>query len=206
MGEDRFIRVYDDVVSRDECRRIIDMFHRCPHVRPGQTQDAELVEEQFKVCDELFLNEVIAVEKDPKLRQQWQALDDRLFEVLDPLFSTYNHEHKHLYNQELAAEGFRIKRYPKGAGRFGEHIDATPTTPTRVFALILYLNDVAEGGETEFPVQDIKVAPRAGRLAISPCTWTYPHRGCTPQSDDKYIINNFLFLVPRQPTAPRPPG
>ncbi|TPV96482.1 MAG: 2OG-Fe(II) oxygenase [Myxococcales bacterium FL481] len=206
MGDDRFIRVHDNVVPRDECRELIEMFRHSPYVRPGQTQDADRVDKSFKVCDELFINEVLAVEQRPAERKRWQAVDDRLFEVLDPLVSAYNHEHRHLYNQELAAEGFRIKRYPKGLGRFGDHIDATPTTPTRVFALILYLNDVADGGETEYPVQGVKVAPRAGRFAIFPCTWTYPHRGCTPLSNDKFIINNFLCLVPRQATAAPRPG
>ena len=37
---------------------------------------------------------------------------------------------------------------------------------SRVYTVLIYGNDVASGGETEFPLLGLKVAPRRGRALI----------------------------------------
>ena len=56
---------------------------------------------------------------------------------------------------------------------------------------MLYLNDVDEGGETEF-WGTLKVKPEAGKLILFPATWTYPHCANIPISNAKYIITGWL--------------
>ena len=64
--------------------------------------------------------------------------------------------------------------------------------------LILYLNDVKEGGETGFLFKEegeddfFKVKPEAGKLIIHPASWPYIHKGYMPKSDDKYILTTWL--------------
>ena len=62
----------------------------------------------------------------------------------------------------------------------------------RKIVFIFYLNDVDTGGETEL-LDDYKIKPKAGRLLFFPATWTYPHRGCIPISDNKYIATGWLY-------------
>ena len=50
----------------------------------------------------------------------------------------------------------------------------------------MVLNNVEEGGETLF--EDFKIKPMEGLLLFFPATWTYPHSGAMPTSNDKYII------------------
>ena len=56
----------------------------------------------------------------------------------------------------------------------------------RTVSAIFYLNDVEEGGETEFYHYDIKIKPKKGRLILFPSFYTHLHKGHKPISDDKY--------------------
>ena len=57
---------------------------------------------------------------------------------------------------------------------------------SRTMAWMVYLNDVEEGGETEFLYQKLKVKPKKGTVLIWPGGYTHLHRGNPPMSD-KYI-------------------
>ena len=63
----------------------------------------------------------------------------------------------------------------------------------RVITFIWYLNNVEEGGETEF-WKDYNIKPTTGKLVLFPASWTFPHRGKMPISDDKYIITGWIYL------------
>jgi hypothetical protein len=59
---------------------------------------------------------------------------------------------------------------------------------------MVYLNDVLDGGETEFLYQSRRVKPREGRVVIFPVQWTHTHRGNPPLSGEKYIATSWLHL------------
>ena len=60
----------------------------------------------------------------------------------------------------------------------------------RTMAWMVYLNDVEEGGETEFLYQKLKVKPKKGTVLIWPSSYTHLHRGNPPMSD-KYIATGW---------------
>lgn len=60
----------------------------------------------------------------------------------------------------------------------------------RTMAWMVYLNDVEEGGETEFLYQKRKVKPTKGTILIWPGSYTHLHRGNPPMSD-KYIATGW---------------
>jgi hypothetical protein len=64
----------------------------------------------------------------------------------------------------------------------------------RLLFFTLYLNDVDQGGETEFAFQELKVQPRAGGILIAPAGFTHTHRGNTPVGRDKYIATSWFLL------------
>ena len=89
-----------------------------------------------------------------------------------------------------------MQKYTKLKGRYIYHQDFMTDWETkkyRVITFLWYLNDVVEGGETEFWAK-YKVKPEAGKLLFFPSTWTYPHRGMMPISNDKYIITGWIYL------------
>jgi len=64
----------------------------------------------------------------------------------------------------------------------------------RFLNILFYLNDVEEGGETEFYFDDctVRVPPKKGRIVIFPPLWTHIHAGLAPKSGNKYICNGHL--------------
>ena len=62
----------------------------------------------------------------------------------------------------------------------------------RICSFILYLNDLEEGGETEFLYQSKRIKPIKNRLIIWPASYTHVHRGNPPLSGTKYIITGWV--------------
>ena len=56
----------------------------------------------------------------------------------------------------------------------------------------VYLNDVEEGGETEFLHQSVRVKPKKGRIVIWPAAFPYVHRGNQPLSGEKYLLTSWI--------------
>lgn len=88
-----------------------------------------------------------------------------------------------------------IKRYRANAGeRFQPHFDALDEKAGRYLVFLWYLNDVEDGGETEFCNLGLRVQARTGRLLMFPPYWMFQHAGLAPRSNDKYIISTYLMF------------
>ncbi len=88
----------------------------------------------------------------------------------------------------------RLKKYEiNKEDCFEVHFDNYGPTSNRYLAFLWTLNDVMEGGETEFIDLNIKLKPSQGRLIIFPPYWMYKHQGKVPISNAKYIINTFAI-------------
>ena len=66
----------------------------------------------------------------------------------------------------------------------------------RVLAYTIYLNDVNEGGETEFLHQSCRVQPKKNRIVIWPSSFPYIHRGNPPLKGEKYILTSWMHVNP----------
>ena len=96
-------------------------------------------------------------------------------------------------NDKLIIKTFQIQKYTKNIGIFKTHTDCDCEDGTyRVITFIWYLNDVNEGGETII-WDNHKIKPTTGKLLLFPATWTYPHSGLMPISNDKYIITGWVY-------------
>ena len=62
----------------------------------------------------------------------------------------------------------------------------------RALAWMIYLNDVEEGGETEFLYQKKRFKPTKNTALIWPGSWTHLHRGNPPISGSKYILTGWF--------------
>jgi hypothetical protein len=58
--------------------------------------------------------------------------------------------------------------------------------------VIIYLNDVEDGGETEFIYQSTRVKPKKGTVVIAPSSFTHTHRGNPPLNGEKYIFTSWI--------------
>ncbi len=68
----------------------------------------------------------------------------------------------------------------------------------RVLLWLIYLNDVEDGGETQFIYQQASIKPKTGSLVLAPCGFTHTHRGVTPQSNHKYVLASWVKYLPRE--------
>ena len=58
-----------------------------------------------------------------------------------------------------------------------------------------YLNDVTDGGETEWAYQDTKIKPKKGLSVIWPSEFTHMHRGVPSKTQEKYIVTGWFNLI-----------
>ncbi|HIL26533.1 MAG TPA: 2OG-Fe(II) oxygenase [Nitrospinaceae bacterium] len=88
----------------------------------------------------------------------------------------------------------QMQRYVDDEGYYAWHYETHEGSMSRrQMAFMWYLNDVTEGGETEFHANGLKLEPKAGTLAIFPAFWTHLHRGNPPsKGQKKYIITGWI--------------
>ena len=65
----------------------------------------------------------------------------------------------------------------------------------RHLVFMTYLNDVTDGGETEFFYQKLKIKPEKGLTLVWPTTWPWTHRGLPSHTQDKYIVTGWVSFV-----------
>ena len=186
-----FIGVYDNYITKDDCNKAIKLY-----------------EEQNK-----FNNTVnrIGGEKASILQkqdQQYFAFGNNIniwWEELKPMMLNFdlawNHYVKNVgaddaygvpfhftclkIQKTLPTEGYHVWHIEHGSGFENE---------SRAFVFSIYLNDVEEGGETEFLHFSKRVKPTTGRIVIWPAAFPYLHRGNPPLSGEKYILTSWMRL------------
>lgn len=137
------------------------------------------------------LNEVLSNELEKHLKVYINTLNDK------PNFkeeNNYASSYKHLEGRLFLNSNFMIQKYEKQKGKYVYHDDGSIEKDRyRVITYLWYLNDVEEGGETDFFGGTFNIKPEAGKLLFFPSFWSFPHRGNRPRSSDKYIITGWLY-------------
>ena len=89
--------------------------------------------------------------------------------------------------------GMRLQKTKPSEGYHFWHYEyGIHNSRNRLFAFTLYLNDIIEGGETEFLYQKCRVKPIKNRFVLWPAAITHMHRGNPPLSNDKYILTGWV--------------
>ena len=93
-----------------------------------------------------------------------------------------------------------MQHYEAGKGGYPYwHSESYPDPPDnealhRILLFMYYLNEVKEGGETDFYYQQQRIKPGKGKMVIAPAYFTHTHRGNIPISSDKYIITSWVLF------------
>jgi hypothetical protein len=88
----------------------------------------------------------------------------------------------------------KIQYYPPGGGFYCWHTERMSRLPEfskRHLVYMTYLNEVKNGGETEFFHQNLKIKPEKGLTIIWPADWTFTHRGISTD-EEKYIVTGWF--------------
>jgi len=183
---EKWIKTYPKIFSKEECAGLIEWFE----ILDESKQLVQTKLEGHREFDEVNLN---------NFREQTLKMQLDVYKRFDDILEKYKQDvkvHEKALPEKSAWEELRIKRYRAGIGNFLDHVDVGDSISARRFLVFfLYLNDVAEGGETEFPDLDLTISPECGKLLVFPSIWTYLHRGNVPISNDKYILGSYKHYV-----------
>jgi hypothetical protein len=116
---------------------------------------------------------------------------DMFFKEVYPLYVKKYSYLKHLDRHTIFE--VKIQKTKIGEGYHTWHCEnAAMRERNRILAFMVYLNDVTEGGETEFLYQKCRFKPERNTMLIWPSQFTHVHRGNPPLSNDKYIITGWV--------------
>ena len=185
-----FIICYEGSLTPAACRDLIAAFEgdSASH-RPGVTVAGFLPD--VKLTTDLVVNPASPC---------WRDLDALLYRTLGEALPKYREDIPRDYDLKaylsgpLTDGGFLMKKYEADEGFYDWHndFDVKPDGKWRVLTFLWYLNDVPEGGETEF-VDGTKIRAEAGKLLLFPATWSLRHRGNRPRGTFKYILTGWLY-------------
>lgn len=159
------------------------------------------------ICDRLvdeFERNIDSTKFDPDrgyIRYSSKQLSKPLFDVFTTKLHQcveqyYNHfEWCATWSTPIKLWDFNIQKYDPTKAYSNWHIeDAGPVKnkPLRKLTWMTYLNDVWDGGETQFLYQSRAFFPRKGNTLIWPAGWTHPHRGVASPSETKYIATGWF--------------
>ena len=103
------------------------------------------------------------------------------------------------FNHIGIKEPWNIQHYAPNEGFFNWHCERTCyQSDQRALVFMTYLNDVTDGGETEFYYQKKKIKAERGKTVIWPTDFTHTHRGIVSPTEHKYIATgwfNFFDVI-----------
>ena len=173
-----FIRVYDGALPGELCDRIVARFES--DTASQQQVDVAAIR-RFTVLD---------ITSTPSWSDIHQILLTHLIAGVERYVRDCD---TRWLPHDQSIENFRIKRYQPGTGdEFRPHVDISSLgLAPRMLVIFWYLNDVAEGGETDFFSLGLAVKPKRGRMLMFPPCFLYPHAGRPPISNPKYIVGSY---------------
>ena len=186
------IGIFDNVLSRDICNKYIKYFENLSKInfvkkRTEYSHNPKLAHEVSDTAIDIyasyFYNElpVPYIVKDfvPEFWKMYNIYADK-----------YSFLHK-LSRHNII--DIKIQKTDIGEGFHEWHCEkASLNERNRLLAFMLYLNDVEEGGETEFLYQHKRIKPETGKLLMWPSQFTHIHRGNPPISNTKYILTGWV--------------
>ena len=96
-------------------------------------------------------------------------------------------------HKEHRVENVKIQKYSVGDGYHLWHNECmSGELSKRFLTFLVYLNDVNEGGETEFLYYPKRIKAEQGKALLFPGHFTHTHRGNPVISNQKYIITGWV--------------
>lgn len=188
---DNFIGVYDNVFSDKFCDNLIEHYEWCAkNNRSFGRPESELVKKDDSACLNPNNPEEIAFSH-PNIQGFIGEFNDVFWNVC---YKEYLERYSVLseYSQHTIYTYKLQKTLPAGGYHVWHSEHGSKSFAGRTGVYILYLNDIEEGGETEFLYLSKRIAPKKGRLIIFPPNYPWAHRGNPPLADTKYILTGWM--------------
>jgi predicted 2-oxoglutarate/Fe(II)-dependent dioxygenase YbiX len=116
-------------------------------------------------------------------------------DILKNAIINSSNDYAKYYNIEIGSlMPLSISKYSTGKS-MGPHVDDYEDGDNPNISVVLYLNDNYEGGEINFPEQQITIKPEAGSIVIFPSVKPYYHQSLPVLSGIKYMSPGFWRKV-----------
>ena len=172
---ENFIRIYDDVLPDKLVKHLIQLANQSVTWR---TRSHKSRQDKQVALDAFYPREVADI-------------NDCL---LENIFTPYIDDFPYLQGQgdDWWSGSVLLQKTEPLEGYHAFHCENTSwANRNRVLVWMVYLNDVKEGGETEWLYQQLKIKPKANTAVIWPGSFTHLHRGNPPISGTKYILTGW---------------
>jgi len=190
IEHDNFVGIYDGYFSNEYCNSLIKYFEWCS---TNNKSFGRIDKESVKKDQSIVLNPqgVIDIMFTPENIQSSVTEFNSTF--WDVCYKDYSETYSVLADYDRhTIFTYKIQRTdPAGGYHVWHSEDGGVCHSRRIGVYILYLNDVEEGGETEFLYQSMRVKPKQGTLLIWPAAFTHTHRGNPPLSNPKYSVTGW---------------
>jgi hypothetical protein len=180
MALSDFIEVYENAFSDEICDAVIKQFETS--IKTGASV-REYSPQIYREDSVLYLNEP-NMPLTAEFNQQLVRITDSYVNKYSTLKSLNTKSFLVLVQKTKPSEGYHLWHCEQ----------ASIDTSSRIIVWTVYLNDVDEGGETEFLYQQRRIKPSKGSLCLFPASWTHTHRGNPPISNTKYIATGWFYL------------
>lgn len=181
-----FIGVYDNVVSKNDCNRILSWFEDYPNKVEGVSYNQE------GICD-VDYDQKRDIEVPGTRLSDGSLASSILIPALQSTLLKYHRKYsislQSISNWKLD-DSYNIQKYTTDRDGFKAwHCEAgSIETSHRILAWMVYLNNAKSG--TQF-IHHQTVKPKAGRTIIWPAYWTHVHKSVTPNQGIKYIATGW---------------
>ena len=187
---ENFIGIYEDAFSRDFCDNIVSYFEALSAAGLTQKRQHGKTDVTKTMIDDeqLFAHDITSISGSISVISHfneifWGEIYPHYVGTFDILKRFDKHNNYH----------FKVQKTEIGGGYHLWHAESgSKQQASRILAWTLYLNDVDEGGETEFLYYPKRIKPKAGTLILWPAGITHTHRGNPPISNTKYIVTGWI--------------
>ena len=189
---DNFIGVYDNYITKENCNEAIKLYEE---------------QDKFnKTINRITFEQASVLKKQDQQYFANASNIDIWWQKLEPMMINFDLAWNHYIENVGAKEaydggpfyftGLKIQKTLPTQGYHIWHVEYGKSfdQQSRAFVFSIYLNDVKEGGETEFLHFSKRVKPKTGRIVIWPAGFPYLHRGNPPLSGEKYILTSWMLL------------
>jgi hypothetical protein len=188
---ENFIGVYEEAFTKEYCDSVIEHFDNAK--KAGLTinrQQDQGISKLSKDDLQLYAHDTIKLNYFMGLITDFnRILWEQIYPEYANTFATLKEYAHH------ASYAYKVQKTEIGQGYHIWHSEhMSRDTSNRVLAWTLYLNDVEEGGETEFLYYPKRVKPKTGTFVMWPAGFTHTHRGNPPISNTKYIVTGWIEL------------
>lgn len=186
-----FVAVYDNVVPPKFCNDVIKYYEWCANNNKtwGRPESSIDKKDQSTTLDAAHPEEIHFKQANCAwlIEEFNHYFWDICYKDYVDTYSILNtHERHTVYSYKVQ------KTLPGGGYHIWHCENGEYTHQGRIATYILYLNDVEEGGETEFLYCQRRVTAKTGRLVIFPANYPWTHRGNPPLSGEKYIMTGWV--------------